>query len=94
LPLIENKCKGCTECCKELAFQFDGMVDSTFREFYKVRGCMLRYLKDSTFLTIPTPCQHLRDYGCKIYDERPENCRQFDGRTHPLLKGICKLEAD
>lgn len=78
----EELCLKCLKCCKELwihtAFANDciGAI-----EFFKARGMDVQK-SDRGILVIKlkSPCQHLTDKGCAIYENRPYVCKLYDGR--------------
>jgi Fe-S-cluster containining protein len=90
---IDNPCGDCHYCCEVLTFVSRGVPPSAAREFYKARGCQLHYTKDATFISIDYPCPHLdKEKGCLLEDNKPESCRNFDGRNNPVTKDVCRLK--
>lgn len=81
-------CLRCLECCKVLLFRVQ--ADKLTVEFYETRGFKIyRPAPGLHFVEVPYECQHLTGFGCKIYPERPEVCRIYDGRKHPVMKTKC-----
>jgi hypothetical protein len=89
----KKTCGDCTYCCEVMTFISRGVPPSVAREFYKARGCDLHYGKTETYITFPYPCPHLeKGKGCKIEDNKPQSCINFDGRNNPVTKDKCKLQ--
>ena len=80
-------CLRCLECCKVLTFGF--LYNEEMEGFYRTRGCLTHKVEDMLFVEVDSWCQHLSFLGCTIYAERPESCRVYDGRRHPVLKDRC-----
>jgi Fe-S-cluster containining protein len=91
---IENSCNGCIECCKFMTVQFPGMAKADFYDFYNKRGCDVKYIDGVTWVVVPFVCPELTESGCRDYPNRPEACKIFDGRKHPIAKGFCKIVPD
>lgn len=90
----EQICVECQECCKWMSFTLDVREMkriAKITEFYKARGCEVKYLKTGIVVMIPHICPHLKKGGCDIYKTRPIACREYDGRKDPLIKEKCKL---
>ena len=89
----QRVCIECQECCKYLTFIVGPDVIKRHREIYEARGCVIRTMRDSNSfaLRVPSVCQHLTEHGCDIYEDRPQECKDYDGRYDPLLQDLCKL---
>lgn len=89
----QRVCVECQECCRYLTFIVNQDVIERHREIYEARGCVIRQITGNpTFaLRVPSVCQHLQPYGCDIYETRPQECKDYDGRYDPLLQDLCKL---
>ena len=81
-------CIACQACCKLLAVPMK-MPRKEQLKFYRARGCSFKMRKTGLQIVIPFPCPQLTKDGCKIYDNRPEDCRTFDGRKDFLVEDIC-----
>jgi Fe-S-cluster containining protein len=71
------------KCCTSLRARFFAPAESLVGEmadFYRTRGCVVSVEGLTITADIPSPCVHLTSEGCDIYDTRPRNCREFDGR--------------
>lgn len=72
-------CTRCGECCTNLTFSMPNR--DYLREFYAVRGAMVRNDGDTISVVVPLPCPHLKYEGktctCDIHDRWPEVCRLF-----------------
>lgn len=88
-----NICKYCQECCRWLTFVLGEEVYKHFEEFYKARGCQVFYLEDSGdyAVMVHSTCQYLTSTGCAVYEQRPQECRKYDGRKDQFMKDKCKL---
>ena len=81
-------CLQCLACCKILAIPIDRFLVSDI-EFYEARGCRFVMLEGKFHIVIPYPCPHLIPQGCDSYDERPQACKDYDGRKDILVKDEC-----
>lgn len=92
-PRRHELCMGCMNCCKYMAFQTFNPTKEQLH-FYQTRGFEVvdegRGWKALKFMA---PCPHLdAEQGCLIYENRPQLCRDFDGRNTNTLKGECAWE--
>jgi len=78
-------CKGCnSKCCKYIATEIDVPEEKEDFENIKWYVCHKNtYVfvneEDEWYLEFITPCEHLDENGwCKIYNERPKICRDYD----------------
>ena len=94
MRIIKDRCNGCTECCKFMAFPFPDKPKKGFYDFYNKRGCQVKYIDGIAWVIVPFACPKLTENGCGDYENRPDGCKVFDGRTHPISKGYCKIERD
>ena len=81
-------CIRCQACCKILAIPTP-KPDKNAAEFYKARGGRMVKYKGTNRLVIPHICPQLTKEGCKIYDRRPSDCQEFDGRNDLLVGDLC-----
>lgn len=88
----QNVCLSCMECCKIMAFTYPvHIVDNTFVDFYRARGCEVRFYNNLAYVIVPMPCPHLdKKKGCTIYNSRPIACRMYSGIEDPIIKDKCK----
>jgi len=82
-------CSGCSECCKWITFEasIPPPVYKRKIEYFNRRGCVVRMMENRFFVTVPSVCPQLLGSSCKIYDKRPEACRDYDCRRDPFLPG-------
>jgi len=80
--LKSELCLKCLRCCKILKLTFEAPPSPMMTEFYKVRGCKVGYDAENRyfFLAIPYTCPQLTENGCAIYENRPQACKDYDGR--------------
>lgn len=81
-------CIRCQECCKILAVPTPKPGKDAL-EFYKARGCKMIKYRGTLHLLISHTCPQLTKDGCKIYDKRPLDCQEFDGRRDLLVGDVC-----
>lgn len=102
----QELCLACMECCKILLVPlpedpplpqrqrtYNAFFSPNAFDFYKRRGCTPWTAPDGRkWLVVDNyRCPELNDLtGCMIYEDRPKFCREYDGRTDPYLKHICK----
>ncbi len=87
--LKSDLCLKCIECCKIMGFYINAK-DVEAVQFYDKRGCRLSLVTPEIIsVTIDRVCPELSENGCKIYENRPRICKNFDGRLHNETKGIC-----
>ena len=84
----DRLCMKCQACCKILAIPMKMPARSALA-FYHARGCTFRTRKNGLHIVIPVVCPQLTKDGCGIYDSRPIDCKEFDGRSDPLVSSIC-----
>jgi len=93
-------CLSCLECCKWLRFdcgieeRFMGQVEE-MTAFYQMRGCRTRVVRDvkGVYLLcvlIPQTCKYLTPKGCRIYPNRPDACKRYDGTKDIMMADLCK----
>lgn len=89
----QKTCIACQECCKWLTFILTNQTFEENWEAYEARGCLGIKVEGENFtgVMVPTVCQHLSALGCGIYETRPKQCRDYDGRTDPFMQHKCKL---
>ena len=85
-------CLKCLRCCEVIKLVFEKPPSQTMMEFYKVRGCKVGYEKETGyfFLSIPCKCPQLTLNGCAIYENRPQACRDYDGRLDSTVDCMWK----
>ena len=90
--LKSELCLSCMECCKSIIVPtFPSYVqEPSLAKLLEMRNVKYSVTNMGPFLLIPSACKFLTDKGCKIYDKRPDVCRNYDGRNIPMMKGICK----
>jgi Fe-S-cluster containining protein len=89
-------CIRCQECCKWMTFTLDGgRQRDQLIEYYEKHGCRVvteeKIGWSKVQVMIPYQCPNLTEKGCAIYTQRPQFCREYDGRNDPLLRDVCKL---
>jgi len=85
----QKLCLQCMECCKILAIPADVFSPRAI-ELYVTRGCWLASISGGRRgVVIPYPCPHLTPKGCNIYEQRPQDCRDYNGTKDPLMKDKC-----
>ncbi len=82
-----DKCFTCGgECCKSVAIKLEDPVDiDDYEDFkwYVFHPGLSVYLDtdDEWHVDVPIKCKHLgRNGKCKVYDDRPPVCRDYDVR--------------
>ena len=58
-----------------------GYMNSNAMVFCDARGFDIVLEDGIYFVVIPSTCPQLSEDGCKIYEDRPVSCREYDGRT-------------
>lgn len=86
-------CIRCQECCRWMTFILDNVTVETLRPIYEARGCRFEPIEghNATALMVPSTCQQLTKDGCAIYEDRPQYCRDYDGRDDPFMMHECLL---
>ena len=81
-------CIACQACCK--VFYVPTRVKSKEEmELYKLRGCKVANFKGNQVIIVPLHCPQLTPQGCRIYGNRPDVCKAYDGTKDPLMKHKC-----
>jgi Fe-S-cluster containining protein len=81
-------CRKCRYCCEYVFLPLAEGID--YIRFYRdVRGMDVKFNKFRPWLILHDPCQHLTDKGCKIYKDRPDACKYFDGRKMIFYSDKC-----
>jgi predicted kinase len=95
-------CRRCGNCCRGMALEVskynsNPMYNSSLLEWSSARGGrLLEERSDNYLIYIPYTCPQLQenDNGtvqCKIYENRPLACKEFDGIKHDVYKIVdCK----
>jgi Fe-S-cluster containining protein len=78
---------------------FTVQADGKLKEYYERRGCKVKVGTDNKMaIMIPYMCPELKIGGagafCRIYDKRPQVCREYDGRWDPHMAEYCQLPKD
>ena len=82
-----NLCRQCQKCCLLIAIPVNGRASLSF---YATRGIDLRQRDGVTWALMPQTCQHVGVFGCRIYETRPQGCRDYDGTKDSFLDGQCE----
>lgn len=85
---IRKLCLQCQACCK-LIYIPTSRPNRENLKFYTARG--IRFINNNGVFcaAVPSVCPQLTPQGCKMGDNRPEDCKAYDGRKDPLLKSVC-----
>ena len=79
----QKLCLECQKCCSNVAVythpDFYDCSGEQVVEFYRMRGFGVQNDRGALLLTIPFPCPHLAADGCKIYEQRPQACQEYNG---------------
>lgn len=73
----QELCKKCQFCCRYIIQNIRPTYERI--QFFTTWGLMLLTNGRDIGVLIPRACQHITDEGCKIYDNRPEICKNFMG---------------
>ncbi len=84
---VPGTCSRCGECCRWLPLISVRECKPHYRHYLRERGLK----EDDGYFLADSPCRHLRKdkpdesgktrWGCAIYEERPETCRDFCGKA-------------
>ena len=81
-------CMECQWCCKWVFLPL--AIGPNYLPFYKgVRGMDIKFHNFNPWLVLYAPCQHITPEGCAIYKNRPEACKDFDGRKMIFYSDKC-----
>jgi Fe-S-cluster containining protein len=69
--------KRCNACCEFLTIELAGMPEDSIN-FFQTWGVTTKVTNDTVLLMIHSPCQHLSESGCGIYETRPNKCREYE----------------
>jgi len=80
-------CLECLACCRVVKIPLFGVgcLNGDALEFCDVRGLEIVLEDGVYFVVIPHVCPQLSVDGCKIYEDRPVSCREYDGRTDSAI---------
>ena len=92
-------CIKCNECCKWMTFTLEGLSTeqevAKYTEYYRRRGCRAVLKGRQLAIMVPYMCAVLKITAvggmCRIYDRRPQLCREYDGRLDPHMQDLCRL---
>lgn len=88
--LRQELCLKCKKCCALIGIETKHRYEPDLVEFYKTRGFKCYNINGGYLgVVLNFPCPHLTDTGCDIYKNRPNVCRNFDGRENFLTKDFC-----
>lgn len=90
--LKQELCLSCLQCCKTMIIPtvYNFVADAQLAILSEMRDIKYIDTNMGPFALIPCACKFLTNKGCRIYDRRPDICRNYDGRNVPLMEGICK----
>ena len=70
-------CKQCGACCKVFAIK-RVVKTKSIMDYAAARG----YTFDGNVMLVPSPCPQLTEDGkCRIYETRPQLCRDYNGKS-------------
>ena len=80
-------CLECMKCCKFIKVRLTEFPTKRTRELYEAKKVKIYYEKETGlyFLLIPYRCPQLTPHGCAIYENRPQACKDYDGRLDPAV---------
>lgn len=91
-------CINCNECCRWMSFTLNppnAVAEGELAHYYTLHGCkIVRVVGQQRMFVVMVPCicRQLGDDGrCAVYEERPDLCRNYDGRQDPLMRKYCRL---
>lgn len=93
----QKLCLECLECCKIILVRLN-MKEAQYyftpsaMAFWEMRDCK-PWIDDTgqPWLVVPKTCQHLNVLtGCMIYEDRSDECRNYDGLKDPWIRKVCK----
>lgn len=84
-------CLQCGKCCMSMTF-YGGKVDDEALDeirWLELHGLKIDYVEEPNgteyYFTIPKRCDALQEldgkFVCRIYETRPQMCRDYDGRV-------------
>jgi Fe-S-cluster containining protein len=88
---LSQLCKECGECCKHIVLPIEKPLDKAlFDGWADARGLeVVGHLGGRVLVKIDHPCPHLtkseEGWICDQYEDRPDGCRNFDGRYYDYL---------
>jgi len=74
---VSNHCIECQECCKAVLVPVAKDVGVSFMNFLITMGMVITGSPELS-VVVNVVCQHLGVDGCKIYNERPVECRAYE----------------
>ena len=87
---MSNHCIECQKCCRSVNIPMEVGVGVSFVQFLMIRGMVVKHSVERrqvgiidrwtphTSVVVDVPCQHLGTDGCRIYAERPAECRAYE----------------
>ena len=89
---FSDLCKKCGKCCQVIVLPIPGkiMEKSYVQDWLSVRKCKV-VAKDPyvSYVMVDHTCPQLKkangEFSCAIYQDRPEACKNFDGRNFGFL---------
>lgn len=75
----QKKCMECLECCQFIEIPTSMIGGLEVMEYWLAHGEKF-YISDvdgALHLRFYSPCQHLKEGRCSIYENRPWTCRQY-----------------
>ena len=84
-------CMKCYWCCKVLYLPVDMNIMAPHWGEFAGRNLFIRphFASNTWWAILPLPCPNLTDKGCRIYKQRPDVCRNYDGRKDIFYPGKC-----
>ena len=93
-----SKCRRCADCCR---YVYVPVVDLDHARLLSHRPNIqiVRWANAEIWAQVYSPCVHLRDGHCDIYDHRPRHCREWnDADCYNWKNGkqvlLCELSED
>lgn len=88
----QKLCLDCMECCKTMIIPtlYSVVNDKMSLDLFEMRGIKVNYGNFGPTLVLPSPCQYIGEEGCHIYNDRPDVCRNYDGRRVDEMQDICQ----
>ena len=72
-------CEQCdAKCCKDMFIPFPKITNDTRRWIELHKGLSVVLIKGLGFIKVEIPCSKLINNKCSIYEDRPDNCRNYE----------------
>ena len=71
-------CNNCSKCCEDIILPLAVKPDEDIKRWIELHNLKIFYKGEIVYLKINHKCSKLINGRCSIYEQRPNNCREYE----------------